>query len=196
MTEIKCPNCGKVFTIDESSYAAIEKQVRDKTFDRELERRSEEAVKLAEAKKDSVIAGLQADLQQMRAQRELAVRDAVEQLKRETAAKEQELQALRMKVKSDAELFETQKRLAVQDAVRAQEELQHEKEKQILELQAQIGSIETAHSLKEKQMTEDRDRLLKIKDDEIAYYKDLKARMSTKMVGEERDGRDGDEAKE
>ena len=184
MTEIKCPNCGKVFTIDESSYAAIEKQVRDKTFDRELERRSEEAVKLAEAEKDRVIAGLQAELHRMHDQRELAVRDAVEQLKRETAAKEQELQALRMKVKSDAELFETQKRLAVQDAVRAQEELQHEKEKQILELQAQIGSIETAHSLKEKQMTEDRDRLLKIKDDEIAYYKDLKARMSTKMVGE------------
>ena len=184
MAEIKCPNCGKVFTIDESSYAAIEKQVRDKTFDRELERRSEEAVKLSEAEKDRVIAGLQAELHRMHDQRELAVRDAVEQLKRETAAKEQELQALRMKVKSDAELFETQKRLAVQDAVRAQEELQHEKEKQILELQAQIGSIETAHSLKEKQMTEDRDRLLKIKDDEIAYYKDLKARMSTKMVGE------------
>ena len=123
MAEIKCPNCGKVFTIDESSYAAIEKQVRDKTFDRELERRSEEAVKLSEAEKDRVIAGLQAELHRMHDQRELAVRDAVEQLKRETAAKEQELQALRMKVKSDAELFETQKRLAVQDAVRAQEEL-------------------------------------------------------------------------
>ncbi len=184
MTEIKCPNCGKVFTIDESSYAAIEKQVRDAAFDRELARRSGEAVKLAEAEKDRVIAGLQADLHRMHDQRELAVRDAVEQLKKEAAAKEQEILLLRSKLQAEKDGFEAQKRLAVQDAVRAQEERQHEKEKQILELQAQIGSIESAHALDVKQKEELHQQMLRMKDEEIERLKDFRTRMSTKMVGE------------
>ncbi len=184
MNSIKCPKCGEVFTIDENSYADIVRQVRDREFSKELERQKDSAVRLAEAEKDRVITELQAKLHLSHADRELAVREALERAKKETAAKEQEITALKSRMQADAQVFEAQKKLAVQDAVKQQEAQQHEQEKRILELEAQINSIESAHSLKEKQMNEDRDRLLKIKDEEIAYYKDLKTRMSTKMVGE------------
>ena len=184
MHEIKCPQCGTVFTIDENSYADIVKQVRDREFREELNRQKNDAVKLAETEKNREIDALRAALRQKDGEQALAVRDALEQAKREASAKEMEIQTLRMKLQTEKDGFETQKKLAVQDAVRQQEAQQHEQEKQILALQAQIGSLESASALKEKQLIEDRDRLLKIKDDEIAYYKDLKARLSTKMVGE------------
>lgn len=184
MNEIKCPQCGTVFTIDENSYAEIVKQVRTKEFNLELKQQRDTAVKLAEAEKDKLIARLQAEMEQLRTGRDLAVREAVDQVRKEAAAKENLITALQSELQNKAQLFETQKELAVRSAVKAQEEQQHEQEKRILALQAQIGSLESASALKEKQLIEDRDRLLKIKDDEIAYYKDLKARMSTKMVGE------------
>lgn len=52
MPDIKCPNCGTVFSVDDMTYASISKQVRDKEFERELEARTDTAVRLAEAKKD------------------------------------------------------------------------------------------------------------------------------------------------
>ena len=184
MKEIKCPECGKVFTIDENSYAAIQKQVRDREFNEELKRQKDSAVQLAEAEKDREIAALQGRLHQLHAEKDLAVREAEDRLRNEAAAKDQLIAALQSKLQAGAELFEAEKKLAVQEAVRASEEEQHERDKQLLQLQSQIASLESAQELKEKQLLEERDRLLKSKDEEIAYYKDLKTRMSTKMVGE------------
>ena len=69
MKEIKCPECGKVFTIDENSYAAIQKQVRDREFNEELKRQKDSAVQLAEAEKDRVIADLRGQVHQLHAER-------------------------------------------------------------------------------------------------------------------------------
>ena len=181
MKEIKCPECGKVFTIDENSYAAIQKQVRDREFNEELKRQKDSAVQLAEAEKDREIASLQGKLHQLHAEKDLAVREAEDRMKNEAAAKDQLIATLRSRLQSEAEVFEAQKKLAVQEAVRASVEEQHE---QLLQLQSQIASLESAQELREKQLLAERDRLLKSKDEEIAYYKDLKTRMSTKMVGE------------
>ena len=184
MKEIKCPECGKVFTIDENSYAAIQKQVRDREFNEELKRQKDSAVQLAEAEKDREIASLQGKLHQLHAEKDLAVREAEDRMKNEAAAKDQLIATLRSRLQSEAEVFEAQKKLAVQEAVRASVEEQHERDKQLLQLQSQIASLESAQELREKQLLAERDRLLKSKDEEIAYYKDLKTRMSTKMVGE------------
>ena len=102
----------------------------------------------------------------------------------EAAAKDQLIATLQSRLQSEAEVFEAQKKLAVQEAVRESTEQQHERDKQLLQLQSQIASMESARELREKQLLDERDRLLKSKDEEIAYYKDLKTRMSTKMVGE------------
>ena len=184
MKEIKCPECGKVFTIDENSYAAIQKQVRDREFSEELRRQTGTAVQLAEAEKDKTITALEGKLHQLHAEKDLAVREAEARFQKEAAAKEQEIIALRGKLQTEGALFEAQKASAVQAAVREREEKQHEQEKELLSLQAQLKSLKNEQELREQQMLAERDRLLKSKDEEIAYYKDLKTRMSTKMVGE------------
>ena len=184
MKEIKCPECGKVFTIDENSYAAIQKQVRDREFNEELKRQKDSAVQLAEAEKDRVIADLRGQVHQLHAEKDLAVREAVDRGRNEAAAKDQLIATLQSRLQAESEVFEAQKKLAVQEAVRESVEQQHERDKQLLQLQSQIASLESAQELREKQLLAERDRLLKSKDEEIAYYKDLKTRMSTKMVGE------------
>ena len=184
MNEIKCPECGKVFTIDENSYAAIRKQVRDREFNEELKKQKDSAVQLAEAEKDRVITALQGQLHQLHTEKDLAVREAADRAKNEAAAKDQLIATLKSRLQAGAEVFEAEKKLAVQEAVRARDEEQHEQEKQLLALQSQLDSLKNAQELREKQLLAERDRLLKSKDEEIAYYKDLKTRMSTKMVGE------------
>ena len=151
MQEIKCPNCGEVFQVDESSYDSIAKQVRDKEFSREIEQREnsyvkekEAAVKLAQAEKDTEIAQL----------------------------------------KSKIDSLETEKRLAINEAVANKEkEISRQKEKIAL-LNGQIETNEKTAQLKEQTLKENYEEKLKDKDEQIAYYKDLKARQSTKMVGE------------
>ena len=184
MKEIKCPECGKVFTIDENSYAAIQKQVRDREFNEELKRQKDSAVQLAEAEKDRVITALQGQLHQLHTEKDLAVREAEDRARNEAAAKDQLIATLKSRLQAGTEVFEAEKKLAVQEAVRIRDEEQHEQEKQLLALQAQLENLKSAQELKEKQMLAERDRLIKSKDEEIAYYKDLKTRMSTKMVGE------------
>ena len=184
MKEIKCPECGKVFSIDENSYAAIQKQVRDREFNEELSRQKETAVQLAEAEKDRIITSLQGQLHQLHTEKDLAVREAEDRARNEAAAKDQLIATLRSRLQSETEVFEAQKQLAVQEAVRVGEEERHEQEKQLLALQTQIVSLKSEQELREKQLLDERERLLKSKDEEIAYYKDLKTRMSTKMVGE------------
>ena len=151
MQEIKCPNCGEVFQVDESSYDSIAKQVRDKEFSKEIEQREnsyvkekEAAVKLAQAEKDTEIAQL----------------------------------------KSKIDSLETEKRLAINEAVATKEkEISKQKEKIAL-LNGQIETNEKTAQLKEQTLKENYEEKLKDKDEQIAYYKDLKARQSTKMVGE------------
>lgn len=155
MQEIKCPNCGEVFQVDESSYDSIAKQVRDKEFSREIEQREnyyakekETAVKLAQAEKDAEIAQLQAQL------------------------------------KSKIDSLETEKRLAINEAVATKEKEISEQKEKIALLNGQIETNEKTAQLKEQTLKENYEEKLKGKDEQIAYYRDLKARQSTKMVGE------------
>ncbi len=155
MQEIKCPNCGKAFTIDEAGYAEILKQVHDSEFDRQLRIRLE----LAEQEKRSAV--------------ELAQARLANELNKALAARDAELQQL----KSSLQASETARKLAITEAVgkveKERDELRGSLERTQLEKQL------SEKSLKEKYETQIRDR-----DDMIERLKDLKARLSTKMVGE------------
>lgn len=155
MQEIKCPNCGKAFTIDEAGYAEILKQVHDSEFDRQLHARLE----LAEQEKRSAV--------------ELAQARLANELNKALAARDAELQQL----KSSLQASETARKLAITEAVgkveKERDELRGSLERTQLEKQL------SEKSLKEKYETQIRDR-----DDMIERLKDLKARLSTKMVGE------------
>lgn len=184
MQEIKCPKCGEVFQVDESGYAAIVKQVRDKEFKKEiLERQSvyqtekDSAVKIAvtkiESEKDKEISELRATLKTEKAGKQLEIDKITSAKDKQLAEKELEISRL----KGELELNKTSTELAVKNAVQ-------QKETTILELESQIKLKNNEWELKEKSLCEKHADEIKRRDDEIAYYKDFKARQSTKMIGE------------
>lgn len=184
MQEIKCPKCGEVFQVDESGYAAIVKQVRDKEFEKELlERQSvyqtekDSAVKIAvtkiESEKDKEISELRATLKTKKAEKQLEIDKITSAKDKQLAEKELEISRLQ----GELELNKTNTDLAVKNAVQ-------QKETTILELENQIKLKNNEWELKEKSLCEKHAEEIKRRDDEIAYYKDFKARQSTKMIGE------------
>lgn len=184
MQEIKCPKCGEVFQVDESGYAAIVKQVRDKEFKKEiLERQSvyqtekDSAVKIAvtkiESEKDKEISELRATLKTEKAEKQLEIDKITSDKDKQLAEKELEIS----KLKGELELNKTSTELAVKNAVQ-------QKETTILELESQIKLKNNEWELKEKSLCEKHADEIKRRDEEIAYYKDFKARQSTKMIGE------------
>lgn len=160
--EIKCPNCGKVFTIDEAGYAEIQKQVHNAEFDQELEKR----LHLEVEKNESKI--------------ELAKKETAESLNKTISDKD----ALIAELKSKLDNAETEKKLAVNEATT---ELTRELDsyKNDLKLQESKNEIAINNIKNEYELRlQDKNNELKSKDELVAYYKDLKQKMSTKMVGE------------
>ncbi|MBR6350519.1 MAG: DUF2130 domain-containing protein [Lachnospiraceae bacterium] len=170
MAEIKCPNCGQVFQVDESGYAAIVQQIRDHEFSEALEERiqqlresQEKAVKLAVMEKEN---------QQ---------KDALEAVNQRIADKETEIARLTEKLAA----AQTAQELAIANALADKDKEISELDKKIVELNGAIRTSESEKSLNEKSLKERYETLLKGKDEEIAFYKDLKAKQSTKMIGED-----------
>ncbi len=155
MHEVICPNCGKAFKIDEAGYADIVKQVHDSEFEKALHER----LALAEKAKKTEIALVETRL--------------ASELGMEAAKKDAEI----AKLKAELSSKEIATRLAVNEAVSVVE-----KERDALALDLELKATEQKlleSGLKERHATD-----LKAKDDQIAYYKDLKMKLSTKMVGE------------
>ena len=162
MQEIKCPNCGQVFQVDESGYAQIVQQVRDREFARELDRRRQE---LADAKEN--------DLTIARLEQERVYKEELSKLQREIERLSTLLQG-----------SEIEKKLAVTEAVQKKEQELSAKSAEILTLEGKLESKDAESTLKEKALKEQYEAALRMKDEQIEYYKDFKARQSTKMVGE------------
>ena len=177
MQEIKCPKCGEVFTVDESGYAAILKQVHDKEFRKEieaqkstLEAEKESAVSLAVAEKEKT---LNKEIEKKNAEIEQLKSESRENLLKAVAERDLEIE----KLKGQAQLAAGEKQLAVAQAT---EKL----DKEVLRLKSDLELEKSQRELNEKTLCEAHAAELKRKDEQIAYYKDLKARQSTKMVGE------------
>jgi len=202
MQEIKCPHCGKVFQVDESGYAQIMQQVRDHEFEEELKRR--EAALLESREKDIEIARME---QQKTHADELAEKEKelaektrrLEQLEAESAARIKELESQKaaqaeqlrsekelavQKLEAKIENSETEKELAVSKAIADKDKEIADKAAEVTELRGKLENTAAEAELKEKSLKEHYDVLLKDKDEQIEYYKDFKARQSTKMVGE------------
>ncbi len=202
MHEIKCPHCGKAFKVDEAGYADILKQVRDREFEAELHERLEleaqknqAAIELAEAKvvreaeaqaaeKDLEIERLKAELKSGEVAQQLAIKDALFALEKERDGLAAELAAEAAKRKSEverltAELDSTElvRQLAVKDAVAEIEKERDQLKSGVEKVELEKQLLETA--LKDKYETQIKDR-----DEAIERLRDMKARLSTKMVGE------------
>ncbi|MBQ3120314.1 MAG: DUF2130 domain-containing protein [Peptococcaceae bacterium] len=277
MQDIKCPKCGEVFLVDETGYEQIARQVRDKEFTKELERREKELeskreqeleiIRLQEEKeytanitkkdaeilsKEQLISELQAKLEASETAKNFAVSEAMEKKNEEISRNEKEhvenitkkdaeiqskellIAELQAKLdanetvknlavseavekkneeisrgikehsesiaQKDAEIFardkkitelqakldasETSMKLAVAEAVEKKNEEISEKNTEIANLKGELKSKETENHLNEKSLKEQYENKIKLMDEQIEYYKDFKARQSTKMIGE------------
>lgn len=216
MQEIKCPNCGEVFQVDESGYAQIAQQVRDKEFEKELSRREKELDAKREneltiarmeqekshqaeltkkdqklAEKDRLIEQLQAQLASSETEKQLAVTEAVQTKEKESDAAvnqreqqliEKEREIARLKAQLDK--ADTEKKLAVTEALQAKDKELADRNTEITDLKGKLISKETENELKERSLKEQYEEKLRMKEEQLEYYKDFKARQSTKMVGE------------
>jgi hypothetical protein len=155
MNEIKCPNCGKAFTIDEAGFAEILKQVRDSRFDEELHQRLADAEK---AKKTEI---------------QLAEARAKSEFQKETAQLDQELASL--KAKLDA--VETEKKLAVKVAL---EKVTTERD----DLKRELAVIEAEKKSEVASLSLEHKAELDVAKKEIELLRNMKKALSTKMIGE------------
>ena len=191
MNELKCPKCGEKFQIDEAGYAAIVKQVRDKEFTKELQSREqlfesekEQAVQVARleaendfnntlTKKDAEIAKLEAKIKES----ELIKKSAIQETE---AEKDREITELKSKLSS----YENDKKLEIKE-IESKFNLQiAEKENKIEKLQSEKALSEKECQIRENSIKEKYEIELKLKDETIEQYKDFKAKLSTKMIGE------------
>lgn len=191
MPEIKCPKCGEVFTVDESGYAAIVSQIKDAEFHKDLCERVAQLEKAkdgelsllktqAEAEKAQSVSALNQEIEKLKAQLSAQGKDYELAQERALSSLRQENEQLKAKIGCNAQ----EKALAVNTAVSAQKDEIIAKEKQILLLETQLQDAAKDKQLQEQSLKEKYAFQLKEKDDQIAYYKDLKTKMSTKMVGE------------
>lgn len=169
MQELRCPHCGEVFQVDETGYAQLARQVRDSEFDKELRRREQE-----------LLARQESELDLARLRQEQAYQKTLRDKDEALAQSAREAERLRERLESS----ETEKKLAVAEAVQRQAQALSEGEKRILTLENELAARETESRLKEKSLQEQYEEKLKSKDEQIEYYKDFKARQSTKMIGE------------
>jgi len=219
MQEIRCPKCGEVFQVDETGYNQIARQVRDREFLKEIERREREleakqekeleVIRLQEEKeytagitkketeifaKDKLIAELQAKLDVSETAKKFAISETLEKKNQEISRglkehsenlmkKDAEISALDRRIaelQAKLDAGETARRLAVAEAVEKKNEELSLKTSEIAALREELKSKETESRLNEKSL---KDRL-RLKEEQIEYYKDFKARQSTKMIGE------------
>ena len=184
MNELKCPKCGATFEVDEANYAAIVKQVHDAEFEKEIGKQLKREIENEQlksgreldtlaAEKDRIIDGLNA---------KLAASDSARAAEIERISSEN---ALAMASK-DREILQLQSRIA-QDKLASESAVSkalQEKDREILKLQSDLAMEQKQRELNESRLREAHEAEIKIKDGEIAFYKDLKIKASTKMLGE------------
>ena len=198
MQEIRCPNCGKTFMVDDTGYAQIAQQVRDSEFDRALRQREKdiadakerelelaqmrqkEAFDQALGEREKRIEQLSAQLTGSETEKRLAVTEAMGKQAEKLAEAQRRVEQLTAQLTGS----ETEKRLAVTEAVRQKEKELTEQAAEVAELKNRLARQETESQLKAQSMQREYESRLRQKDEMIEYYKDFKARQSTKMIGE------------
>ena len=180
MKELKCPKCGSVFSVDEADYAFILSQVKNQEFEAELRRRITEIdsrhkaeQQLASAKKEAEIAQLRSRLEAIAAQKDSEKNLAL-------AAKEQQIARLNATI----EQHQSNLQIALLNKQREAQEIIQRKDSQIQQLKSDADLEKSQAQIRESELIKRHQHELQANQELVEYYKDLKTRMSTKMVGE------------
>ena len=159
MAELKCPHCGQAFTVDDTELSSIVQQIRDKEFEKDIKNR------ISELKEHMLMTH-----------------------RLEMEAKENEIKLMSQK-EYDKEIQKLKSQLdkATEKSAKLQAQLESSEDKKIIAVMEAVKKVEEEKKDLESQLTHEKDKgklLLEQKDEQIAYHRDLKTRMSTKMVGE------------
>ena len=220
MRELKCPNCGKAFSVNEADYASIVSQVRGEEFDAEINKRIAELHKQHEAQqqafkaetdreyqfklseKDKLVAEKQSEIQRLRLQVEAEAQKKDLEIEKALSLKDREISSLKASLgESDKE-----REIAVLKQQQQAQQSLKEKDTEIADLKAEARLLASKAELTEKNIRdeyevklklvkaesdvqlngvkEDYEAKLKIAQEQVAYYKELKAKLSNKMIGE------------
>lgn len=159
MAELKCPHCGQAFTVDDTELSSIVQQIRDKEFEKDIKNR------ISELKEHMMMTH-----------------------RLEMEAKENEIKLMSQK-EYDKEIQKLKSQLdkATEKSAKLQAQLESSEDKKIIAVMEAVKKVEEEKKDLESQLIHEKDKgklLLEQKDEQIAYYRDLKTKMSTKMVGE------------
>ena len=202
MNEIKCPKCGNVFSVNEADYASIATQVRNRDFQDELSARLAEKEREYAMRQEMEIGKKEAEISRLKESLD-GISNAKElEFKKILDEKEQEIARLNIAMAEN----EGRRKIAVletensfRDKLRAKDteiaelkgkmvseiaEVKGKAASEIAELKSMAASEKDAAMLREKSLVERFNMQLREKQEQIDYYKDLKTRMSTKMIGE------------
>lgn len=198
MKELKCPNCGSVFSVDEADYASIVSQVKTQEFDAEIEARLKEIMKQNKLQQEADSIKISQKYQEQLNSKEIELSrkeneivqlqarldgfDQAKQLEMETERAKNKEEIARLKSiieqnKSNLQVAVLEERNKVQDILQ-------KKENTLIELRSKIDLKQKEATIREASIKEDYERQLKQKQELVDYYKDLKAKLSTKMIGE------------
>lgn len=159
MAELKCPHCGQAFTVDDTELSSIVQQIRDKEFEKDIKNR------ISELKEHMLMTH-----------------------RLEMEAKENEIKLMSQKeYDKEIQKLKSQLEKATEKSAKLQAQLDSSEDKKIIAVMEAVKKVEEEKKDLESQLTHEKDKgklLLEQKDEQIAYYRDLKTRMSTKMVGE------------
>ena len=159
MAELKCPHCGQAFTVDDTELSSIVQQIRDKEFEKDIEKR------ISELKEHMLMTH-----------------------RLEMEAKENEIKLMSQNEhEKEIQKLKSQLDKATEKSAKLQAQLESSEDKKIIAVMEAVKKVEEEKKDLESQLTHEKDKgklLLEQKDEQIAYYRDLKTRMSTKMVGE------------
>lgn len=159
MAELKCPHCGQAFTVDDTELSSIVQQIRDKEFEKDIEKRISEL-------KDHMMMTHRFEME----------------------AKENEIKLMSQKeYDKEIQKLKSQLEKVTDRAVQLQAQLDSSEDKKTIAVMEAVKKVEEEKKELESQLTHEKDKgklLLEQKDEQIAYYRDLKTKMSTKMVGE------------
>lgn len=199
MSQIKCPNCGTIFQIDESQYHDILQQVRNEEFEKELQEREQNSNALIQSKLEkeyeskilkkeqeiiSLKEKLESNSQLVKAETEKELQEQlnkkdieISKLEQNQKLQENELNNLKNNISNNEKALKAQLENVYQSKL-------NQKDLEMKTLQGQIDHSKMEYQLKERNLKEKYDTLLQTKDEQIAYYKDFKLKQSTKMIGE------------
>ena len=213
MNEIKCPHCQKVFTIDEHSYADIVSQVRNQEFMQEIHQQLELAKKQFETEQQLKSQQAQSHFEEKLAHYTQQIALLEQELKQASQQMEVQVEKEKHKLELELSKIQQEQVVSKQELTQQYQEKITQQEQMIQSLQAKIDAQETKEALRVSQLSAEKDRViadleaknhlqekeqevqaaalkekyeleLRQKDETIAFYKDFKAKQSTKMVGE------------